>query len=555
MRKLFLFIAVWIGILCFWIKFQPVDWAQTHIFCAEDIPCTMANFNGVLYVGTGPGQYASLQAAHDASPAGGGTVVMSSTATLFGASNTTTATISKPINIVLGCAVYTYSGAAAQAISIVSANGVTIEGCGNANGQPAGGTANGGSQIVVTNTTVNGIDAAGAPGLVLQNFTVLGPNSGTGKCIILTGNSSHLYDINCRAFGSDGVRIDGTRGNSNNVSLDRVGSISNGGWGFNVFGVNGNLIVFNHTSGSNNALGNYQVATSTNVFLGAHSQTSSTGIGVTFPSGGSNNWGNIYSEVGDEATAVAFAAGANNNFIYLSSQVAFTNAGTNNSIFTSRLLMAAVGAASPGYSFIGNPSTGFYDVGGGSVGFSSGGTPSFLYNLNIHRMGVNGVFGWSSNADPTAAGNDTGLSHGNTGLVAVGTGTAGSRAGKLTSAMLSSDGGANCTNGELALSAGWQSTGSATVTGVQGAGAQTCMWVITTGTTTAANPTVTDTLTTTLVSAGTVCEMNIHGGTGATAATMYFLQTSFSTTAPIFTFQGTPTAGGTTYFVTRRCGP
>lgn len=114
--------------------------------------------------------------------------------------------------------------------------------------------------------------------------------------------------------------------------------------------------------------------------------------------------------------------------------------------------------------------------------------------------------------------------------------------------------GANCTNGELGLSGGWQSTGSATVTAVAGTG-QTCSWTITTGTTTGANPTVTDTLTNALPLANTVCEMNIHGGSHTPAAGEGFTQTTLSATAPIFTFIGTPTATGATYFVTRRCGP
>ena len=114
--------------------------------------------------------------------------------------------------------------------------------------------------------------------------------------------------------------------------------------------------------------------------------------------------------------------------------------------------------------------------------------------------------------------------------------------------------GSVCTNGELALSGGWQSTGTATVTAAAGTG-QTCSWTITTGTTTAANPTVTDTLTNILPNATTVCELNIHGGTHTAAAGEGFYQSALSATAPVFTFDGTPTLGGTTYFVTRRCGP
>lgn len=124
----------------------------------------------------------------------------------------------------------------------------------------------------------------------------------------------------------------------------------------------------------------------------------------------------------------------------------------------------------------------------------------------------------------------------------------------LRSSTVIADQGVACTNGELALSAGWQSTGSATVTNVAGNG-QTCSWTITTGTTTAANPTITDTLTNTLPAATTVCEMNIHGGTHTAVAGESFQQTTLSVTAPVFTANFTPTAGGTTYLVTRSCGP
>ena len=115
---------------------------------------------------------------------------------------------------------------------------------------------------------------------------------------------------------------------------------------------------------------------------------------------------------------------------------------------------------------------------------------------------------------------------------------------------INADLGTHCTNGELALSAGWQSTGAATVTAVQGNG-QTCSWTITTGTTTAANPTITDTLTNPLPNATTVCTMNIYGGTHTAVAGESLRQTTLSATAPIFTANFTPTANGFTYFVTR----
>jgi hypothetical protein len=106
-----------------------------------------------------------------------------------------------------------------------------------------------------------------------------------------------------------------------------------------------------------------------------------------------------------------------------------------------------------------------------------------------------------------------------------------------------------CTNAELALSGGWGSTAS--VGSVAGTG-QTCQWTITSnGTGTGANPTITDTLTNTLPSATTVCDMRMVGGTGASTL---INQKTLSATAPVFAFGGKP-AGGATYIVVRRCGP
>jgi hypothetical protein len=126
--------------------------------------------------------------------------------------------------------------------------------------------------------------------------------------------------------------------------------------------------------------------------------------------------------------------------------------------------------------------------------------------------------------------------------------------GQIQGTGIFSNQGTACTNGELALSAGWQSTGAATVTAAAGVN-QTCSWTITTGTTTAANPTVTDTLVNPIPAATIVCEMNIYGGTHTAVAGESLRQTTLSATAPVFTANFTPTAGGLTYFVLRRCGP
>lgn len=108
-----------------------------------------------------------------------------------------------------------------------------------------------------------------------------------------------------------------------------------------------------------------------------------------------------------------------------------------------------------------------------------------------------------------------------------------------------------CTNGELALSAGWGTT--ATVTAVVGIG-NTCKWTLTSsGTGQAANPTVTDTfVAANVLPIGTMlCDMRMTGGTGTTTL---IDQTTVSATVPVFTFGGTPVAAST-YIVFRRCGP
>ena len=109
--------------------------------------------------------------------------------------------------------------------------------------------------------------------------------------------------------------------------------------------------------------------------------------------------------------------------------------------------------------------------------------------------------------------------------------------------------GAPCTNGELALGSGWGSTAS--VSAAKGL-SQTCEWTITAnGSGIAANPQITDNLVNGLTSNSTVCDVRMVGGTGTTTL---IDQTTLSSTAPVFTFGGTPAAGAT-YKVVRRCGP
>jgi hypothetical protein len=152
----------------------------------------------------------------------------------------------------------------------------------------------------------------------------------------------------------------------------------------------------------------------------------------------------------------------------------------------------------------------------------------------------------TSNVLPKGSGGAQGVANSlltDSGTVLTYTGTGGAKGAEFIA-----NTGTVCTNGELALSANWGA--SATATLVAGTG-QTCQWTITANGTTGANPTVTDTLTNALPAATTVCDMRMVGGTGT--ATL-INQTSLSATAPIFTFGGTPVSLST-YIVVRRCGP
>lgn len=122
--------------------------------------------------------------------------------------------------------------------------------------------------------------------------------------------------------------------------------------------------------------------------------------------------------------------------------------------------------------------------------------------------------------------------------------------GTIRSSLHVSDQGTACANGNIALSAGWGTTAAATNARGQG---QTCEWTITaSGTGQAASPTITWTVPTALPSANVLCEGSVKGGTQATPSTID--HTTLSATAPIFTYNGTPTAAAT-LFVLLRCGP
>jgi hypothetical protein len=253
---------------------------------------TAPNINGALVVGTATGQYASLQAAHNALPAGGGTVFVTATGKPFGAANTTTLSISKRIHIIFDVASYTYAGTS-QAILTPSAQaGVQIEGSVSSDANaPTLGTV-----ISVTGTAVNGLDVTGAS-LIVKNLAVYGPGSGTGIGIHISGNGFVTENVQADMFGSGGGwQIDGTRANSNDFRMVGDKSYHNVGTGFSTFGVNSNNGTWINTDAQNDTYLNYSFNASLgNTFTNVHAQPSTDVTSVAFV-GSSSNIGTIYVE-------------------------------------------------------------------------------------------------------------------------------------------------------------------------------------------------------------------------------------------------------------------
>ncbi len=527
---------------------------------------TFPSINGILYVGVASGQYASLQAAHDALPSTGGTVFVTATGTPWGAAGTTVLLATKPMHVILDCANSTYSGSGTAITT--SSRGVTWDGCGR-RGDDVGAA---GTTITITNTAANGISNSGN-GATFRGFNLIGPGSGTGKGVVNTAGRAEYSELNISSFGSDGWTNDGTATNANSVLVSKVRSSFNGGNGFVTKGSNGQLVGFSEADGSLNTGDGFNIANQLNVFFATNAD-GNTGYDYHFVSGGTGNKGDIFSNNAGAGPpgGIQFDAGANSNtFTQLGSGgtlLVTSGLGTNNSVWSQAQttytsgdnnmtlgLSSGVGAGIRGSSInfqdnntnkwtvqktvtntfaIVNP--GIMNrielVTGAQSDLNAEGTTAVRFNSkNLAATSTGGVEGWSGGASSAKMwqGTSGGL------LVDVNAVTP-------------------CTNGELALSAGWQSSGAATVTAALGTG-QTCSWTITTGTTTAANPTITDTLTNALPTATTVCWMNIYGGTHVAVAGESLRQTTLSATAPIFTANFTPTNTGATYFVTRGCGP
>lgn len=236
------------------------------------------------------------------------------------------------LELPLATITYTGTGAAIR----INAAAVTIAGGGHI--ASSGGLGDVGTTLLVINTAATGIDTSGLKeGVVIRDLNIIGPGKGTGCGIRFTSNNGAIERVRTKAFGLDGVQIDGIRGNSNNVSVYRARSESNVGCGFRVisglFGGGANVIDWLGTDAANNAgTANYCLTNIGNTFMGAHSSGAASGTG--FYIDGSGNSGTIYSEPAlPEKTALQFSSNAKNNRLFLVNGHVVVNHGTNNSWF------------------------------------------------------------------------------------------------------------------------------------------------------------------------------------------------------------------------------
>jgi hypothetical protein len=272
---------------------------------------------------------AACQAAMDAIPSNGGGVWFPPASVAYKIG--TSLTVSKPLAIMLSTGRINFTGTGQFLSCISGTHGLMISGLGqraDADGTPPDGTS-----IFVTDTAANGIDAVDCPGIRIQNLTILGPNSGTGHGLLITGHGFVLDNVQAGNWGGDGIRINGTRGNSNSGILNRVSANANLGNGFNIFGSNANNLSIVATDSINNGGTAYVINGAIDEeFVGAGAQAATDKVNFVFTAS-TGNHGSIYSEPKTPfaASAVSFDATSSWNDLYLMNGRAVTDNGLGNS--------------------------------------------------------------------------------------------------------------------------------------------------------------------------------------------------------------------------------
>lgn len=222
---------------------------------------------------------------------------------------------------------YTGSGTGMTACSTGDIPGIIVEG----SGTPSLFGSTRGTGLILTNTAANGMDFQNCDNLVLRNFTIVGPNSGTGIGMQLSGNGGDTENVAVYHMGGDCMQLNGTRAQANNWQFRKSFCTQNGGKGFNTFGANANNATFDGTQAQQNGGCDYSISTFSNTFVGTNGTPPTAG---PFENrycfvGGTHNTGWIYSE-NPGGTDVSFDATSNYNFFRLMSGTVVSDSGTGN---------------------------------------------------------------------------------------------------------------------------------------------------------------------------------------------------------------------------------
>ncbi|MFZ0523454.1 MAG: hypothetical protein WAL95_20675 [Candidatus Acidiferrales bacterium] len=319
----FIVVVIAAGMLCM-ILSPRLALAQNA--CAANGECNASSVNNFLFVDGV--KYPTIQSALAALPPDGGTVFVPR-GTAFDSAGLT---ISTQVHLIFDCGVFTYGGSGtAIRVMPASVSGVQIEGCATGDeNRPTHGTS-----VRVTNPSANGLDVLGVASFVARNLNFVGPGSGSGIGVQLSGNGAQLYDIQADSFGGDGFQINGARSNTNFFVLQRVKAHRNGGHGFNTFGINSNVGTWIATFAQANRDTQYLFNnTAAHVFVAIAAEPFRDVTSIVFAHSPENQ-GTVYIEPASpfRSFAITFDSTSNNNNLVLLNGRKVSDAGIGNRYF------------------------------------------------------------------------------------------------------------------------------------------------------------------------------------------------------------------------------
>jgi hypothetical protein len=223
---------------------------------------------------------------------------------------------------------YTYTGTGGLFTCSTQTPGIRISGANR--GSTVGATQ--GTVINITNTAANFLSAAntqGCPGLELEHMSIIGPGSGTGVGLQLTGTRMKIADLLVASFGGNGATVDGSVNNTNLGVCFHSRFQGNGGVGMLLTGVNSDGWVFNSCDWAGNT-GDGWVCDGTSkfsTFQGSNADSNVSGTGIHIKNC-AQNVGDVF--VDSATNNVVMDAASSSNWLRLIGGAPVTDAGSGN---------------------------------------------------------------------------------------------------------------------------------------------------------------------------------------------------------------------------------